>query len=190
MNRLTAITGGIGSGKSVVSRMLRLMGYDVFDCDYEAKRIMDEDLEIKDRLRAEIHNDAVKEDGSIDRQLISSIVFADAQKLGRLNEIVHTAVKRELTAWRSAAHERNHLFVETAILYQSGLDKMVDDVIEVIADDETRIERVMHRNNCSESEVRARIESQRFTAETPHSHVAVINNDGLTAVLPQILKLV
>lgn len=186
--RLTAITGGIGSGKSVVSRMLGLMGYDVFDCDSEAKRIMDEDCGIKNRLREEIHKDAIGADGAIDRKLISSIVFADKRKLGRLNEIVHEAVKTKLAAWCEEPHNSNHLFVETAILYQSGLDKMVDDVLEVIADDETRILRVMKRNNCNEADVQARIESQRFTPEKPHSHVTVINNDGMTAVLPQLTE--
>ena len=74
--RLTAITGGIGAGKSVVSQILRVMGYEVFDCDCEAKILMDSDLQIKNRLISDIHRDAVDSYGQINRKLISSIVFA------------------------------------------------------------------------------------------------------------------
>lgn len=187
MKRLTAITGGIGAGKSVVSRMLIVMGYDVFDCDREAKLLMDSDNEIKTRLKAEIDADTVDSEGNINRAHLSSIVFTDAHKLEKLNSIVHGAVKKRICEWCEEKHSSQHLFVETAILYQSGLDKMVDDVIEVIAPDEIRIERVVKRNNCSATEVSARIKSQTFTPENRHSTIIEIVNDGFTAILPQVM---
>ena len=82
---LIAITGGIGAGKSVVSNVLRVMGYEVFDCDSEAKIIMDSDVEIKHRLITEISPLSVSSDGIIDRRHISSVVFSDKSKLEQLN---------------------------------------------------------------------------------------------------------
>lgn len=184
---LTAITGGIGAGKSVVSAMLTAMGYDVFDCDIEAKKIMDSDTSIKSRLKTEIHAETVRHDGSIDRQRISSVVFSDKAKLQILNDIVHGAVRRRINTWATEHRANSHLFVETAILYQSGLDKMVDDVIEVIAPDEIRIMRVVRRNNCDEAQVAARISAQQFVPQTRHKHISEIINDDKLPVLPQLL---
>lgn len=184
---LTAITGGIGAGKSVVSAMLTAMGYDVFDCDSEAKKIMDSDTSIKSRLKTEIHAETVRHDGSIDRQRISSVVFSDKAKLQILNDIVHGAVRRRINTWATEHRANSHLFVETAILYQSGLDKMVDDVIEVITPDEIRIMRVVRRNNCDEAQVAARISAQQFVPQTRHKHISEIINDDKLPVLPQLL---
>ena len=92
-----AITGGIGAGKSVVSTILRLMGYYVFDCDTEAKAIMDGSDAIKTALVTHIHEKAVV-DGVIDRRLIAGVVFSDAAKLDKLNAIIHEAVRLRLTA--------------------------------------------------------------------------------------------
>ncbi len=186
---ITAVTGGIGAGKSVVSNMLRVMGYDVFDCDAEAKRLMDSSAEIKARLCSEISPMAVRDDGSIDRQHISSIVFFDDSKLKQLNAIVHAAVIDEIHRWRVSLTGVPRVFVETAILYQSGMDKLVDDVWDVIAPDELRIERVMARNNADRRSVEARINSQNYVPDHCHASVHEIVNDDMSAVLPRILEL-
>ncbi len=184
-----AITGGIGAGKSVVSTVLRLMGYYVFDCDTEAKAIMDGSDAIKTALVTHIHEKAVV-DGVIDRRLIAGVVFSDAAKLDKLNAIIHEAVRLRLSQVIAERQKTDsHIFVETAILYQSGLDRMVDEVWDVVAEDEVRIARVMKRNALSRDDVIARIESQRFTPDTFHPNVHEINNDGFTAVIPQILNL-
>ncbi len=189
MTRLIAITGGIGAGKSVVSNILRTMGYDVYDTDFEAKRLMDNDPVIKQRLCSEISPDAVSADGVIDRRHISSIVFADSEKLQTLNAIVHRAVIDDITGWRTQADHRDTIFVETAILYQSGLDHIVDEVWEVIAPEFIRIQRVMSRNNCSREEVIARIEAQNFSPAEIHDSVNTIVNDNDRPILPQITRL-
>ena len=124
MKTLTAITGGIGSGKSVVSRVLRILGYPVYDCDSAAKSLMDADEEIKRRLIDEIDSLAVV-DGVIDRRRIAEVVFADAEKLAALNAIVHAAVREDIASW-VFSQDSDRLFVETAILYESGLNRMVD----------------------------------------------------------------
>lgn len=187
---LTAITGGIGSGKSVVSRILAAMGFMVYDCDREARKLMDSNAAIKTALCHEIHPDCVDSDGRIDRCRLSEIVFRDAHALERLNGIVHAAVRNDLMEWcgRNSGHGR--LFVETAILYQSGLDAMVDNVWAVEAPLDLRIERVMARNSLSREQVLSRITSQdSYIPATPHPSVVSLINDGYYPILPQIEKL-
>lgn len=187
---LIAITGGIGSGKSVVSRMLSAMGYEVYDCDSRARMIVGDSREILSEIAARISADVVGEDWSLDRRALASIVFADSVKLGILNEITHGAVRRDLASWR-ASHEAcgRLLFVETAILYQSGLDKMVDRVWEVTAPMETRIMRVMSRDGIDRGGVESRIASQNCAGFMPHHDVKEIVNDGKTPVLSRVLDL-
>ena len=188
MTRLIAITGGIGAGKSVVSRILCATGYEVYDTDREAKRLMDRSADIKRRLCDEISPLAVNADGSIDRQHLASVVFANDAKLNALNAIVHGAVRDDIHRWLSLPHSRDVIFVETAILYQSRLDRIVDEVWDVIAPEELRIERVMSRNSCTREAVAARIAAQTYTPASPHSIIHTITNDGVNPLLPQLLK--
>lgn len=186
---LTAISGGIGSGKTIVSRVIRSMGFHVYDCDSQAARIMDADENIKHRIADEIGSECLKSDGSIDRMRISQIVFADQCALQRLNVIVHGAVRQDLLQWYEKRSAK-HCFVETAILYQSGIDRMVDDVWSVEAPKELRIARVMTRNNFDREQVLARISSQdKYTPKCAHSHVYSITNDCRRPLLPQIERL-
>lgn len=181
---LIAITGGIGSGKSVVSRVLRAMGYPVFDCDSEAKAIMDADTGIHRRLCQEIHP-AVVTDGLIDRRLLGEIVFNDSTRLAALNSIVHTAVKAHLAHWSES--QSGPAFVETAILFESGLNASVDAEWRVESPLELRIERVMKRNGLTREQVEARIASQSRQPENPPLPPrTVLVNDLTTALLPQI----
>lgn len=189
MRRLIAISGGIGCGKSVVSTILCRLGYPVYDCDTRAKLLMDSSREIMDRLVNEIHESVVV-DGRIDRKRLSQLVFSDADKLARLNSIVHGEVKADLSRWADRHSGDNTLFVETAILYQSGLDKMVDEVWEVVAPLALRIERVMGRNGCTAAEVESRIASQTVDVESPHASVHKIVNDGSTPILPRVEALI
>lgn len=189
ISRLIAITGGIGAGKSVVSHILRVMGYEVYDTDREAKKLMDNDSSIKQQLCAQISPDAVCADGTIDRRHISSIVFADNEKLAALNAIVHGAVRDDIVRWRTLPRHRDIIFIETAILYQSALDRLVDSVWDVIAPDELRIERVIARNNCSREDVDARIKAQTYIPAVLHADIHTIANDGSTPLLPRILSL-
>lgn len=189
MGRLIAISGGIGCGKSVVSAILDRLGYHVYDCDTRAKLLMDSSREIMNRLVNEIHESVVV-DGHIDRKRLSQLVFSDADKLARLNSIVHGEVKTDLSRWADRHSDDSLLFVETAILYQSGLDKMVDEVWEVVAPLALRIERVMSRNGCSAAEVESRIASQVVDAESPRGEVHKIVNDGFTPLLPRVEALI
>lgn len=182
-----AISGGIGSGKSVVSRILTAMGYPVYDCDSEAKRIMNNSPSIKSFIKSNISDKAILADQSIDRIHLADVVFKNQVKLEMLNSVVHEAVKTDVAQW---VKSKSVSFVETAILYQSGLDKLVNQVWEIVAPDEIRINRVMKRNRFSAEQVKDRIKSQDgFVIPEKHPETLLINNDGLEPVLPVILSL-
>ncbi len=180
-----AVCGGIGSGKSVVSRIVRAMGYPVYDTDTRAKNLMDASDSIKARIASEI-NPAAVIDGKIDRKLLSKIVFNDNQALSRLNAIVHSAVKADFVKWRQ--HMTSPLiFLESAILFESGFDSLADAVWEVTAPRELRAIRIMKRNNLTQAEAESRISTQENTS-CLHSHKALslIVNDDVEPLLPQV----
>ncbi len=182
-----AITGGIGSGKSVVSHILTAMGYPVYDCDRNARLLMDGDAEMKSRIAREISSDVIV-DGCIDRKLLASIVFNDAAMLSRLNSIVHSAVREHFLEYRRS--HRGVVFFETAILTESGFHTLADQVWEVIAPKELRILRVMKRNCMTREEVEARIASQSASPISGFgAEIVTIVNDNVESLLQQVTKL-
>ena len=186
-SKLIAIVGGIGSGKSVVSDVLRSLGYYVYDCDSKAKTIMDNSAEIHKQLCAEIHPQAVV-NGVINRQLISQVVFNDESALKKLNAIVHKFVLDDLNRWRASfVDDTRLLFVETAIPRSSHILYMVDDIWEVCAPVEVRISRVITRNGISREQVQARIAKQ--AAELNIAKARAIQNNGQHPILPTINEL-
>ena len=171
MQKIIAITGGIGSGKSVVSSILRNMGYNVYDSDIEARILMDNC------------------NGLIDRKKLSEIVFSDTGKLRDLNHIVHGAVIKHFIEWVKNNGDPV-IFIETAILYESGLDKYVNDIWEVNAPEHIRIQRVMKRNHMPEAEVKRRIDVQsKHGDKVDQRKHQIINNNDEAALIPQILYL-
>lgn len=157
--KLIGITGGIGSGKSVVCKILEAMGYPVYDCDSRAKALMDGSLCIKEAIASRISSKAVNAFGDIDRQLLSEIVFSSPMHLKTLNSIVHAAVRDDIELW-AQAQTAPAAFVESAILHTGGLSAMVDDIWLVTAPLETRIDRVICRNGITRAQVLDRIKSQ------------------------------
>lgn len=190
MRKLIAITGGIGCGKSVVAEILRALGRKVYDCDSRAKMLMDADDAMRRRIRDEISEATVDgTTGKIDRRKLASIVFSDSSKLEILNGIVHGSVRYDIIRWAASLPDET-IFVETAILYQSGLDLIVDEVWNVTAPDDIRMVRVRHRDGLKAEDVTARMKSQSgYEPPRHHSRVFVIVNDGVEAILPQVLAL-
>ena len=183
--KIIAITGGIGSGKSVVSQILRRMGHEVYDCDSRAKALMNGSDEIKRDLRNAFGADVVGGDGAINSARLAQIVFADSDALKKLNAIVHPRVKTDILQWSGSFAGKPFVFIETAILEESNLSDIVAEVWHVYAPVEVRVKRVMLRNHATESEVKARIASQKEAAEPSADFIV---NDGVTPVLPQIVS--
>lgn len=184
MKKLVAISGGIGSGKSVVSDVLRVMGFPVYDCDAMAKSLMDNSLEIKAKLK-EVFGDNVVQDGIIDRKQLAGLVFGNGAALEQLNGIVHPAVVNDVLKWYSA-QKSSLSFVETAILKESGLVDVVDAVLTVCADKETRISRVERRNGLTRKAVLDRMAMQNDGVAFKGLPVYSIDNNGYMAIIPQI----
>lgn len=188
--KLIAITGGIGSGKSVVSRMMQVMGYHVYDCDSQAKRLMTDDEDVKRQLVDAFGADTYLADGSINREHLSAVAFSDHDALACLNAIVHPATARDLQRWSAEQSSQGAAlaFVETALLRTAALDREVNQVWHVTAPDDVRIERVMARSGLTAAQVQARIHSQALEDEVaPGEHELV--NDNNHSLLVQVMSL-
>lgn len=189
--RLIAITGGIGSGKSVVSRIVQIMGYGVYDCDSRARALMTEDQHVRQQLSQAFGEDIYLADGTLNRQQLSAKAFGDENALTRLNAIVHPATADDMQRWADgqASQGAQAAFVETALLRTAGLDRLVDEVWHVTAPDAIRIDRVMARSGLTACQVKERMAAQTIEdAVAPGEQVIV--NDNRFALLPQISQLI
>ena len=188
--KLIAITGGIGCGKSVVAHMVQIMGHEVYDCDSRAKALMTKNPEVKKQLTEAFGKQTYLDDGSLNRQHLSNLAFADQSALTRINGIVHPATARDLQQWaESQARKGARLaFVETALLRTASLDRVVDSVWHVTAPTDIRIKRVMARSGLTAQQVQDRIAAQLAEDDIATGEHAIIN-DNTTALLPQVMRL-
>ena len=188
--KLIAITGGIGSGKSVVARLVQVMGHEVYDCDSRAKALMTENEEVRHLLIEAFGKETYHNDGTLNRQHLSEVAFGDDKALARLNGIVHPTTARDMQQWaqRQANNGARVAFVETALLRTAGLERLVDEVWHVTAPASVRIPRVMARSGLTEQQVRERIAAQSVEDALATGEHPIINDD-VTAVLPQVLNL-
>ena len=188
--KLIAITGGIGCGKSVVARMMQIMGYEVYDCDSRAKALMTNDPEVKKQLTMAFGDETYLDDGTLNRQHLSDVAFADSSALARINGIVHPATSRDMLRWsdEQARQGAKLAFVETALLRTAGLDSVVDSVWHVTAPTDVRIQRVMVRSGLTAKQVQDRIAAQSIEDSLAPGEHAIINGNT-TALLPQVTRL-
>lgn len=182
--KLIAIVGGIGSGKSVVSHVLRLMNFEVYDCDSRAKTLMDESDIIKWKLAAAFGDEVITPSGAVNKPKLAEIIFNDQSALATVNGIVHPEVVADIKRCAARSLGRAY-FVETALPQESGIDVMADEIWLVEAPEHVRIERVMERNGMSSSEVVRRMRSQDYS-HMNNACVRCIVNDDVSAILPQI----
>lgn len=171
------ITGCIGSGKSTVCRLFAAKGIPVYDSDAAAKRLMAGPL--RERVAARF-GEAAYHGGELDRAFLAGIVFCDAQALADLNAIVHPAVMRDFEAW-AAVQKAPYVVLESAILFEAGLESAVDRVVAVLAPAELRVERTCRRDGCDEDAVRRRIAAQAdddtLCAKADYALVNVLESD-------------
>ena len=169
MQQLIGLTGGIGSGKSTLANELRKQGIPVYDSDSEAQRIISQDTDVRNELL-------------LDRPKVAQIVFRNPDLLQRMNAIVHPRVRTDVSEWVKRHNNARLLFVESAILYQSGFDNLCDKTVWVTAPEQVRIARVMQRDNATEADVRLRMARQGDETAFLRRANIVVNNDGFTAV--------
>ncbi len=181
MQQLVGLTGGIGSGKSTLANELRKQGIPVYDSDSEAQRIISQDTDVRNELCA-LFGQNVYTGTLLDRPKVAQIVFRNPDLLQRMNAIVHPRVRTDVSEWVKRHNNARLLFVESAILYQSGFDNLCDKTVWVTAPEQVRIARVMQRDNATEADVRLRMARQGDETAFLRRANIVVNNDGFTAV--------
>ena len=184
------ITGGIGSGKSVVARLLQVMDVPVYLTDDAAKQLMTESSDIRRELSALAGAEVYRPDGSLNRALLAAYMFGHPDRVARVNAIVHPRVKADFLRWCGEQERRGFPLVgmECAILYESGFDSLVDRVLTVSAPVDIRLQRVMRRDAAREEQVRKRIAHQLDDSLLVSRADFVVTNDGFTPLLPRLKK--
>ena len=182
------ITGGIGSGKSVVSRILKTMGYPVFDADQTAKDLYLAEP-IKNAVIELLGPSAYLKNGKPDKVFIAEKIFNDPLLLTSINNILHPQVNLKFKSWTEVHQNAPVVFKEAAIMFESGSHRSVDLVAGVLADEKTRIERVKIRDQKSEDEIRKIIQRQMNQTELAKMCDYTLVNDDRLPLMPQILSL-
>jgi dephospho-CoA kinase len=177
---IIGITGGIGSGKSTIAKQLREMGYNVYDTDSEAKRLIIEDAHVRKQI-TELFGPKVYQDGMYQTAFVAQQVFTNKTLLSRLNAIVHPAVKKDILSRHSISDTQQPFFIECAILYTAHLNELCDMVIAVTAPEDVRLARTIARDHSDIDKVRARMQAQNVE-EDLHNADIVITNDGSTSI--------
>lgn len=182
------VTGGIGSGKSIVCKILEVMGFPVFNADAEAKKCMIEDVNLILAVK-ELLGENAYIDGELNRPFVANQIFSNADLKAKMDALVHPAVFRAFEIWKSKQNA-DLIFNESALLFETGSYDRFDAVILVVADIETRIERVMKRDQVSKEAVIARIQHQLLDEHKLKMNPYVIENDSHQMLIPQILKFI
>ncbi len=170
----TAITGGIGSGKSTVADIIAKQGYKVFSCDGIYSELLDTSDELRDKLFAAF--DGIRTPGGeVDRRALSAMVFEDSAKRELLDSITHPVIMAELVR----RMEREPIsFAEVPLLFEGGFESMFDKVIVIVRDEEERIDAIMKRSGLTHEEAEARVKSQNDYSKSDFEQYYVICNNG------------
>ena len=183
------ITGGIGSGKTTVCKVFETLGVPVYYADLEAKKLQEQDAEVKGAILKEFGENILNASGSIDRAKLAAIVFNDKDKLQKLNNIIHPAVANHFNNWLTTNKTSKYTLQEAAILFESGVYKRVDKIISVIAPIDIRILRTAKRDNISEELVQQRMKNQISDEEKIKRSDFIIYNDEQQLLIPQVIRI-
>jgi len=182
------LTGGIGSGKTFIGAIFTKLEIPVFNADHEARKCMSENELLRQDIQ-DAFGDNVYNEGLLQNKILADIVFNNNQKLEELNKLVHPVVKQRFDIW--CVEQTSQIIIkEAAILFESNSHLGLDKVICVSAPEETRIERVINRDNTSREQVLRRIEIQIPQNEKEKLSDFVIINDEVELLLPQIIKII
>lgn len=180
------ITGGIGSGKSTVCTIFKILGIPVFNADIEARKLYDEP-QVKEAIMLAF-GDNMYPQGVFDKKAMANIVFQSADKLKQLNELLHPLVQIQFDTWLQQ-QESPYTIKEAALLIEAGSYQQLDELILVTCPMNKRIERVMKRDRVTEDEVLARINKQLSEEDKLTFCQYEIINDDRQLLIPQVLQL-
>ena len=179
------ITGGIGSGKSVVSDVIRLLGYPVYNSDIRAKELSDTDGDIRQSLVA-LFGPAIYTDNHLNRPLLASHLFQDSAQRKAVNAIIHPLVFADFIKWCAVQHTAL-VFAESAILVESGFSALMDKMIVVDAPHKLRLQRVVERDVVTMEQAQKRMEAQMDSVDLCKRADYVIYNDNEHLLISQIV---
>ncbi len=183
------ITGGIGSGKSIVSKMFSLLGAPVYNADLRARWLMENDIELVAQIKSGFGESSYK-NGVVNRDYLAKEVFSNKNKLEQLNHLVHPAVSRDFEHWLSLRSKSSYVLKEAALLIESGSYKSLDVLIAVSCPFELRVKRVLERDPFrSRNEVSQIIENQITDKEREALADIIIFNDEENSLIDQVLNL-
>ena len=181
------VTGGIGSGKTSVCRVLNVLGIPVFSADNVAKEVLDIDTGIILRINT-IAGKNLYENGSLDKAELARMIFNNKRLLEKVNALVHPVVFSRFREWHKK-QTAPYTIMEAAILFESGAAAMVDGIITVVAPIEERVNRVIHRNNLTREQVMDRMRNQMDDTERIKKSDFVIQNSENDMIIPQVLRI-
>lgn len=185
MSKTIGITGGIGSGKSIVSKVLQLMGYPVYASDQRAKDLMHENKTLVNGLKALFGEEAYIH-STLNRSYLAAQIFKDDSKRIAMNQLVHPAVREDFRNWVNQ-QQSPLVFQESALLFETGNAAAFDAILLVTAPEEVRMQRVKKRDLLSDDQVKARFDAQMPEEEKIKRTNYVIQNSGHQLLVPQIL---
>lgn len=188
MIQAIGLTGGIGSGKSTVARILGHMGYAVYIADREASRLMNEAPYLRTALIHRFGPDIYLPEGPLNKQRLSALIFSQPELLAEVNRIVHPEVMRDFQNWKSR-QSSSPVFFESAILFEAHLNGYFDAIICITASETTRLKRVMTRDRATTDQVKARMSNQLDEEEKCKQSDFILYNDDDHLVLPQLLTI-
>ena len=183
------ITGGIGSGKSVVSKLLQLMGVPVYIADVESKRLTETDPDIRAALIS-LLGDEVYQDGKLNRPLLASYIFGNKDNLTMVNGIIHPRIKDDFRRWAQSHSSYPIVGIEAAILIEAGFTEDVDQVVLVYAPQEIRLRRAVSRDACAAEQIQQRMRNQMPDEDKIVFAHHIIYNDEKQALIPQLGALI
>ena len=182
------ITGGIGSGKSTVCEVFKLLGVPVFEADAVAKQLQNTNQKIRKGLTHLFGEDIYAHEGVVDRKKLATLIFNDDFQISKVNELIHPVVLEEFENWLKKQNSA-YIVHEAAILFESGFYKMMDFTILVSASEEQRIERIMKRDGVSREIIMQRIKKQWDEGKKQKLANFVIYNDNNNLIIPEIINI-
>jgi len=185
VSKRIGITGGIGAGKSMVSKIIESMGFPVFNSDEEAKKIINYHPEVKTELIA-LLDDSIYSVNGLDRPKLAELIFKNPMLREKVNQIVHPRVRESFDLFALNNSSSKLVFNEAAILFETGAYKQFDSTILITAPLELRIKRIIARDNVSRQEIELRMNAQWPENKKEELASFIILNDEVSPLLVQV----
>jgi dephospho-CoA kinase len=185
---IVGLTGNLGSGKSLIAKIFRILAVPVYNADDVSKTFLTDKI-VREKIRNTFGQGVFTNTNEVDRKALGKIVFSDSRALLNLNAILHPLVREDFSTWCTSHKEKPYIIQEAAIIYESGLKDEYDKIIHVSCPEGLAVERAMHRDNTEREEVLKRMQFQWRDEIKASLADYILLNDGSELVIPQVLKI-